>query len=181
MEFEMISTKRFAVLTMGLWLPVAAFAAPVYQDVARIVDTNCLGCHGADTAFGDILLDSEESLKLNAAAALEAITAGTMPAGDETFRETEDGKLLLEYLREQTKPAEPTYAEIAPILQANCLSCHGAVRPRKGVRLDTEAFARQNAGRAAGELQQGAMPPRRPDFARSADGQRLLQWLNSAK
>jgi hypothetical protein len=72
----------------------------------------------------------------------------------------------------------PTYEEIAGIIASNCLSCHGASRPRKGVRLDTEAFARQFASRASQEILDGTMPPRKPGFGKSPEGQRLLEWFS---
>lgn len=73
--------------------------------------------------------------------------------------------------------AQSSYAEIKPILEASCLSCHGPRVARAGVRFDSEANAVKFSARALEELTAGRMPPRRPSFATSAEGQRLVDWF----
>jgi len=156
--------------------PTESKPIPTYAEVEAIVSVNCLGCHSADLAFGDIVLDTEEKLNALSLEALNALKAGIMPIGDEGFKDTEDGQLLLEYL-ESLQVKELVYADIAPILQANCVSCHSGASARKAVRLDTEAFAMQNASRALPIVTQGRMPPRKPGFKDTSEGQLLLSWF----
>lgn len=149
---------------------------PTYADIAPIVADNCLSCHSADVASGDIVLDTKDKLNAVSLEALNALKAGIMPLGDEGFKDTADGKLLLQYL-ESLQPKDLVYADIAPILKATCLSCHSGTSARKGVRLDTEAFAIQNASRALPMVTEGRMPPRNPTFKDTSDGKLLLQWF----
>lgn len=153
-----------------------AKAVPAYAEVEAIVAANCLGCHSPELALGDIVLDTEEKLNSWRLESLNALKAGLMPVGDEGFKDTADGQLLLEYL-ESLEVKEVVYADIAPVLQANCLSCHRGASARKGVRLDTEAFAIQNASRSLPTLTQGRMPPRKPGFKDTSEGQLLLEWF----
>ncbi|HYX38020.1 MAG TPA: hypothetical protein VE954_33380 [Oligoflexus sp.] len=150
--------------------------AVTYADIADIVLQNCLGCHSADVAFGDVVLDTEENLKSLSKQASVALKLGVMPMGDEGFKDTPDGQLLIAYL---DSLQSLVYADIAPILQTNCVSCHSGPTARKGVRLDTEAFAIQNASRALIMLGEARMPPRKPSFKASDDGQLLLSWFQN--
>ncbi len=75
-----------------------AAEAPTYATVAPLVETNCVSCHGPETAYADLRLDSEASLLANKKAVIEAITSGYMPLGDEGWKDTEDGKTVLSYL-----------------------------------------------------------------------------------
>ena len=57
----------------------------------------------------------------------------------------------------------PSYTnDIAPLLAANCVSCHGATRPNAGISLDTYANTQKNALLANSMIQSGAMPPGTP-------------------
>jgi uncharacterized membrane protein len=133
---------------------------------------------GSDVALGGIVLDSEEQLKALSKEALAALKSGLMPAGDETFKDTAGGQLLIEYLESLQTPAL-VYANIAPILQSNCLSCHSGPSARRGVRFDIETLVIQNASRGANVLARGTMPPRRPTFKDSPEGKALLSWFQN--
>ncbi len=176
LRLALLTSSFFSASLFAQSTPVEPKPQTTYADIEAIVSVNCLGCHSADAAFGDVVLDSEEKLKAVSAEALNALKAGLMPIGDEGFKDTADGQLLLEYL-ESLQPKELVYADIAPILQANCLSCHSGSSARRGVRLDTEAFAIQNASRALTIVNQGRMPPRKPGFKDSDEGLQLLNWL----
>ena len=49
--------------------------------------------------------------------------------------------------------------QIAPIIKANCLTCHGGSSPQAGVNLSTYAGAKANGPAANDVIQGGAMPP----------------------
>ena len=170
-----LSCPIFAQGTPGAPAPVVK---PVYADIEGIVAENCAGCHSADVALGGIVLDSEEQLKALSTEALAALKSGLMPAGDETFKDTADGQLLIQYLESLQTPVL-VYADIVPVLQSNCLSCHSGPSARRGVRFDTEALAIQNASRGATVLARGTMPPRRPTFKDSPEGKTLLSWFQN--
>ena len=166
------------IFAQGTPVPPDPIVKPVYADIEAIVAENCSGCHSADVALGGIVLDSEEQLKALSKEAAEALKSGLMPAGDETFKDTADGQLLIQYLESLQTPAL-VYADVAPILQSNCLSCHSGSSARRGVRFDTEALAIQNASRAVSVLTRGTMPPRRPTFKDSLEGKTLLSWFQN--
>lgn len=151
---------------------------PGYADIETIVAENCGGCHSADVAFGGVVLETEEQLKALSQEAAEAIKSGLMPAGDATFKDTPNGQLLIQYLESLETPAL-VYADVLPILQSNCLSCHSGSSARRGVRFDTETLAIQNASRALSVLTRGTMPPRRPTFKDSPEGKTLLSWFQN--
>lgn len=169
-----LSSSLVAQILVGA--PTERQALPTYAEVEAIVAGNCLGCHSPGLALGDVVLDTEEKLNFWRVESLNSLKAGLMPVGDEGFQATADGQLLLEYL-ESLEVKAVVYADIAPILQANCLSCHRGASARKGVRLDTEALAIQNASRSLPTLSQGRMPPRKPGFKDTSEGQLLLEWF----
>jgi mono/diheme cytochrome c family protein len=72
--------------------------AQTYAEVAPLVETNCVSCHGPETAYADLRLDSEASLVANKKAVYDAIVSGYMPLGDEGWKDTADGKKVLSYL-----------------------------------------------------------------------------------
>jgi uncharacterized membrane protein len=167
-----------SIFAQGTPVTPEPIAKPSYADIEAIVAENCSACHSADVALGGVVLDTEEQLKALSAEAAEALKSGLMPAGDETFKDTADGQLLIQYLESLQTPAL-VYADIAPILQSNCLSCHSGSSARRGVRFDTEALAIQSATRAVSVLVRGTMPPRRPTFKDSPDGKTLLSWFQN--
>lgn len=176
--------SSFLVLLTPSFFAASVFAqgvpkpAPIYADVESIVTENCVGCHSADIALGDVVLDTEDNLKALSKEALAAVKAGLMPAGDEGFKDTADGLLLIQYL-ESLQVRAVVYSDVAPILLANCLSCHSGSSARKGIRYDTEALAIRNASRSISEVSRSRMPPRKPNFKASAEGQLLLSWFQA--
>lgn len=176
LRLVLLTSSFFSASLFAQGTPVEPKPLPTYADIEPIVAVNCLGCHGADLALGDVVLDSEEKLKAVSLEALNALKAGIMPIGDEGFKDTADGQLLVEYL-ESLQVKELVYADIAPVLQANCVSCHSGTSARRGVRLDTETFAIQNASRALSIVSLGRMPPRKPGFKDSDEGQLLQEWF----
>ncbi len=66
--------------------------------------------------------------------------------------------------------------DIRPLLEANCISCHGATKQASGVRLDSAA-AFQQAGPAAvlDVVESGAMPPNGPKL----DAANLKAWVSA--
>jgi hypothetical protein len=68
-------------------------------------------------------------------------------------------------------------SQIAPLLKANCTSCHGGANPRAGINLSTYASVRSNANAANSAIQNGIMPP---TGALSAANKQLFQsWVNA--
>ena len=73
----------------------------------------------------------------------------------------------------ETKPAE-TYETIKPIFDAHCIKCHNANSKHP---LDTEARLVAHKAKALESLKKGTMPPKKPEFATSTDGLRLITWF----
>jgi uncharacterized membrane protein len=92
--------------------------------------------------------------------------SGTSDAG--TVRDTGNGP-------EAGSPASYS-KQIAPLVKANCLSCHGASNPQSGVNLSTYSSLKANAAPANDVVQGGAMPP---SGELSAANKQLFQsWLD---
>jgi hypothetical protein len=73
--------------------------------------------------------------------------------------------------------AQVSYAtQIAPLLSANCTSCHGGSGPSAGISLNSYANVKANANAANSAIQAGIMPPA---GALSAANKLLFQtWVN---
>jgi uncharacterized membrane protein len=73
--------------------------------------------------------------------------------------------------------AQVSYAaQIAPLLAANCTSCHGASNPSAGISLNNHTNVKANASRANSMIQSGRMPP---TGALSAANKALFQaWID---
>ena len=84
-----------------------AAAVPSYADIAPIVATHCVACHGDEIAYADVVLNSEEDLISNRAAALQALRTGYMPLGQANWKDTDEGKALLSYLEAVAASARP--------------------------------------------------------------------------
>jgi mono/diheme cytochrome c family protein len=66
--------------------------------------------------------------------------------------------------------------EIAPLLKANCTSCHGATTQTKGIRVDTYANLKSNLQDVTDVLVNGGMPPSGP--LSDADEQLFQAWVD---
>lgn len=75
----------------------------------------------------------------------------------------------------QIKDAPLSYADVAPIIATNCMTCHGSASTH--VHLTTEAEVNVARERALAALQSGRMPFRRPTWKDTDDGKKLAQWL----
>ena len=161
----------------------SAFASPTYKDIAEIVSTSCLSCHSAETAYGDVILDSEANLQKLSKEVLASLSTGAMPLGDEGLKDRAEGKLLISYLESLQAPRAnvTTYSDVASILEDNCVACHGAKKAKKGIRLDSQEDALQHAARSYRELVSGSMPPKDDQFAATKEGKLLLNWLKNPK
>lgn len=85
-----------------------------------------------------------------------------------------------------TRPApiegKAAWAEVAPILQTHCVSCHaarpGAAAPPKGVALDSPEGARQAGERILAQaVNAQAMPPGNPTGMTDEERRTLGRWL----
>jgi hypothetical protein len=66
--------------------------------------------------------------------------------------------------------------QIQPMLNTNCISCHGSSRQNAGVRLDSYSVVKTNVKAASSAISSGAMPP---TGSLSADLKKLFQtWVD---
>ncbi|HEX7505779.1 MAG TPA: hypothetical protein VF550_03335, partial [Polyangia bacterium] len=66
--------------------------------------------------------------------------------------------------------------QIAPLLSANCTSCHGGSNPQSGIDLSSYTKVKSNASAANSAIQSGRMPP---SGALSAANKQLFQtWVS---
>ncbi len=92
----------FAAVSLStLLLATAASAAtpPTYAEVKDIVADNCLSCHSADVAYGDVVIETEALLVNFANKAYSEVNSGSMPAGNPDFKDSPEGLTLLAYLK----------------------------------------------------------------------------------
>lgn len=69
--------------------------------------------------------------------------------------------------------------QIAPLMKANCTSCHGGSNPQSGINLSTYAGVKANASAANSAIQNGIMPP---SGALSSANKLLFQtWVNQGE
>jgi hypothetical protein len=69
--------------------------------------------------------------------------------------------------------AVPTYAEVAPIIQATCGGCHGAT-------FDSLAKVKQQKAQMLGAVSVGFMPRGNGNFRNTPDGEKLLDFLRNS-
>jgi hypothetical protein len=67
--------------------------------------------------------------------------------------------------------------QIAPLLKANCTSCHSGSNANAGIDLSTYANVSKNANVANSVLQSGSMPPSAPLSA--ANKQLFQSWVSA--
>ena len=81
----------------------SAAPAPTYASIKDIVADNCLSCHAADVAYGDVVLDTEALVVANAAKAFDEVESAAMPLGNPEFKDSPEGISLLAYLKSVAK------------------------------------------------------------------------------
>ena len=153
----------------------------------------CSACHGDDGRGGTVD---------------ENIARESWDEFVEAFREGEDGmptfpsltsndaRDIVAYLRDpdavgppapppapvDPPPADttPTYGtHVKPILDANCIACHGSGFASAGIALHSYAAASQNASATLSSIQAGRMPPSGP--LPTADVETIRRWIDGGK
>lgn len=66
-------------------------AIPTYADVAPLIQESCAGCHPQ--------IGSLEGVRATRDAMLKTISSGLMPRNDRSWRYTDDGQIVLDFLR----------------------------------------------------------------------------------
>jgi mono/diheme cytochrome c family protein len=141
------------------------------KSVQPIMNTSCVGCHGANGASGGIKLDNYENVKSNINLAISAVKAGTMPPGGKLS----DCKIaILVKWKKVNMPldtsdtytgnpnpidtANVTYNQtISILINENCLSCHGS-NSTNGTYLDTYIHVKANIDKVIVSVKNGTMP-----------------------
>jgi uncharacterized membrane protein len=74
--------------------------------------------------------------------------------------------------------AAPSYAtDIAPLVEAHCLSCHFAGNHNSSVVLETQAQLNHQRGLAETQVYRCQMPPSDSEALSTTDRELLLKWL----
>jgi cytochrome c peroxidase len=68
-------------------------------------------------------------------------------------------------------------SQIAPLLKANCQSCHSGANATSGIDLSTYSSVKSNANVANSAIQEGLMPPTGPLSA--ANKQLFQSWVTA--
>lgn len=164
MEVNRLYLVALAPVTLSC-LAAADYSSPV----SAVIRANCLGCHSGTQAQGGLDLATLDSalkggktgaaLKLGSAEAsllVAKIVSGAMPPGKKlgpdqitTIREWIDAQKPLR--------AGVTEADVTPIFQMRCVTCHGKRKQEAGLDLRTQA-ARLKGGKSG-----PALVPGKPD------------------
>ena len=79
-RFHRLAVGVCGGLMLGASVPTAHAATPTYaDDVARILDRNCVQCHRQDGSAAGIPLDSYEAVKLKVNEVRDKVGSGAMP------------------------------------------------------------------------------------------------------
>ena len=70
---------------------------------------------------------------------------------------------------------------IAPLIDQNCLPCHGGESPAGGHQLDNYVEVKSHAGYIKGVLSAGTMPPNQPEWHKSDEALLLLFYASAQK
>lgn len=143
--------------------------------------------------------EEAEKILTNAEAKLKNVTkAAELKEGDKLvagiFKQIEQKRLALNKKKGGGSGGDTSFAkDVAPILAARCLNCHGANDPKGGLRLDTFAFMEQ--GGRSGQLAvaksandsllvqrimatDNSRMPRGGDPLKPAEIQKIVAWIN---
>lgn len=167
-----------------------------YADVKPLIDANCGTCHAPGRPASFFPFTTFAEIKGNHEAMLSAINDDYMPMGRPGFKDTPDGRRVVEWLAGGTDlyggtnppdpgppplimrdPRELTYAELKPLIDRHCVGCHnpdGRV-PRRP--LTNLAEVQRRASDMWKRLDTGRMPPNDPEFRFSLEGRALMGWL----
>ncbi|MFY7928119.1 MAG: hypothetical protein ACOVS5_04540 [Oligoflexus sp.] len=83
---------------------------------------------------------------------------------------------------EDTAPVtSPTYADIAPVVEGNCVGCHNSEFAYADIVLETEGDLLKHRDSVESAITSGFMPLGVPEFKDSEEGKALLAWLAAQK
>lgn len=177
--------------------------AEKYPQIKPVIDAACVTCHnnsGGDADFFPFV--TFEDIKGNQEAMAKALETGYMPQDNPTFKDTIDGKRLINWLRKgedlfpppvsecppippphplMKDPRQLTYEEIAPIIKRSCGGCHNPSGEARDVPMTTSGQVLGIKKDMLKELERGSMPKGNREFRFSADGRALMGWLESGK
>ncbi|MCX6129826.1 MAG: hypothetical protein NTX25_12300 [Proteobacteria bacterium] len=71
------------------------------KDIKAIVTDNCSYCHSGAQASAGLSLETQADVLKTKTDIIALVSAGQMPAGDPTWKDTEDAKKLLTWLKAQ--------------------------------------------------------------------------------
>jgi uncharacterized membrane protein len=87
--------------------------------------------------------------------------------------------VLLAVVPSAPAAAQLLYADVKTIIDDNCVVCHTTGGAMDGLPFETLAQIKGNQDRMAKAIKEGVMPFGNPDFADTADGKKLITWLET--
>ena len=147
---------------------------PTYLDEAPVIEANCFPCHGPEG--WQVPLTSIEAIRSNKVMSRRWIESGLMPPNRPNFKESPEGKGLIDWLTRGTELAVPAYADVQPFIESACNLCHRA-GSRNG-DLTTLTAIQSLRTSAINLISSGRMPPRNPTWKDMPEGSKVLEWLN---
>lgn len=187
MRFQLFVSVLFSLKALPL------FAQLSYPDVKAIIDENCVVCHAAGGPVDVLPFQTLDQIRGRAERMKAALADGRMPLGNPDFKNTSDGRLLLEWLSSgvdlfppapvepppliMKDPRELTFSDVEPILRENCQICHARGKVMAKLPLTTLPEVRRRVEKVWKALDRGEMPPQNPEFIYSIDGRVLMGWL----
>jgi hypothetical protein len=172
---------------------------PTWSEVQPIIQFTCVGCHNSQGQARFLPLDSFQRVRRHAEDMFDEIVDGEMPRGNPRFRRTREGQMLLDFLRcgdfrqvpqDPSQPdqpplppdnsgpgREPRYAEVKPVIDRACASCHNPLGPASFFPFTSIEEIRPMAADMLAAIEAGRMPQGNPSFKDSSDGVLLRRWL----
>lgn len=77
--------------------------------------------------------------------------------------------------------AQSVYADVKGIIDDNCVVCHAAEGPVSILPFESLADIKGKQARMKNAITSGEMPMGNPDFADTADGKKLVEWLTNGR